>query len=142
MRNIVNGFLGTTFLLLFYAAVMMVSTGSVNEIASQFLTLWWLMLPIAVGFGIQVALYSKLRAVIKNPGSAGTGVIATTGATSSAGMIACCAHHLVDVLPVLGLSAFSIFLSRYQIPILIISLAINLLGIVLMLRNLKMVSSA
>jgi len=53
-------------------------------------------------------------------------------------MVACCAHHLADVLPFLGLAGVSIFLVRYQIPILLLSLAINIIGIAMMRKHLKM----
>jgi hypothetical protein len=44
-------------------------------------------------------------------------------------MLACCAHHLSDVLPILGVSGAAVFLSAYQTPLLWLGLAMNLAGI-------------
>jgi hypothetical protein len=44
-------------------------------------------------------------------------------------MVACCAHHLTDVLPLLGLSAAAAFLAEYRIPFMLAGLATNLIGI-------------
>lgn len=98
----------------------------------QFRTLWFLMIPLAAGFGFQVALFTKLRNA-----RGMTGTVAASGGSASIGMLACCAHHATDVLPFLGMSATSIFLTRYQIPILLTSLGINGIGIGLMVRSLK-----
>jgi hypothetical protein len=48
-------------------------------------------------------------------------------------MVACCLHHVTDVLPVLGLSAAATFLTRYQRPFMLASLGVNLIGILVML---------
>jgi hypothetical protein len=47
-------------------------------------------------------------------------------------MVACCLHHVTDVLPVLGLSAAATFLTRYQRPFMLFGLGMNLVGIVFM----------
>jgi hypothetical protein len=51
-------------------------------------------------------------------------------------MLACCAHHLVDVLPLVGLSAASAMLSDYRGPLLALSLGTNALGIAVTGRQL------
>jgi len=43
-------------------------------------------------------------------------------------MIACCAHHLTDVVPILGLSALSIWLVNFQTPLLAIGIVSNAAG--------------
>jgi len=48
-------------------------------------------------------------------------------------MAACCAHHLVDLLPILGLSAAALFLSEYQEQLLIFGILANVIGIAMML---------
>ncbi len=52
-------------------------------------------------------------------------------------MVACCAHHVADVLPLLGLSAAASFLAAYQIPFMLIGLAMNLIGIVVIVRAIR-----
>ena len=57
----------------------------------------------------------------------------TSGTTSATAMVACCLHHVADVLPVLGLSAAASFLTRYQRPFMLLGLGMNILGILIML---------
>ena len=61
----------------------------------------------------------------------------TSGGTSVTAMVACCLHHVTDVLPVLGLSAAATFLTRYQRPFMLTSLGVNLIGILVMLMVLS-----
>lgn len=136
-KYFLKGALASVALLIFYILVMSLLGGSWQATWSQFKALWWLMIPLAVGFGIQVGMYAKLKQAvrIKTKGSLVAG-----GSTAAAGMVACCAHHMTDVLPFLGLAGVSIFLVRYQIPILLLSLAINIIGIVIMRKHLKMLT--
>lgn len=121
----------------FYFLVMALLTGSFAAGLDQFRTLWWIMIPLVSGFGVQLGLYAKLKNALKERTRK---VVTSSGVTSGAAMVACCAHHLTDVLPLIGLSALSVLLSRYQIPILVGSLIINLLGIGIMLKHLRMLS--
>jgi len=50
-------------------------------------------------------------------------------------MLACCAHHLTDVLPILGLSGAAVFLNAYKTPLLWLGIVMNLAGIVYLLRQ-------
>jgi hypothetical protein len=90
---------------------------------------------IASGFGLQVALFVYLRRLLslRARGSAGAATAAGTG-TSTAAMLACCAHHLTDALPVLGLSGAAIFVNDYRIPIMAAGILVNLGGVAFMLR--------
>ncbi len=94
------------------------------------------VIPIWISFGIQAALYSilRFRLFIPTTSTAHTGaVMGTSGGTSITAMVACCLHHVTDVLPVLGLSAAATFLTRYQRPFMLVSLGMNILGILVML---------
>ncbi|HXH25529.1 MAG TPA: YHS domain-containing protein, partial [Vicinamibacterales bacterium] len=91
---------------------------------------------IALGFGIQVGLFTELRAVDRHHRAAAAVTAAGTG-TSTAAMLACCAHHLVDVLPIVGLSAASVFLNAYKTPLFVVGIAMNLIGIVVIGRQLQ-----
>lgn len=96
----------------------------------------WIVIPIMLGFGVQSALYVILRKRLFIPvtgaGPAGA-LTGAGGATSTAAMVACCAHHVTDVLPVLGLTAAATFLAEYRIPFMLVGLGMNILGIVVML---------
>ena len=96
----------------------------------------WYVIPIWISFGIQAALYSILRFRLFVPmaTTAHTGaVMGTSGGTSVTAMVACCLHHITDVLPVLGLSAAATFLTRYQRPFMLVGLGMNLVGVLVML---------
>lgn len=91
---------------------------------------------IAAGFGIQIALFVELRAVDRRHRAAAAVTAAGTG-TSAAAMLACCAHHLVDLLPLLGLSAAAVFLNAYKTPLFLVGIAMNVIGIVVIARQLQ-----
>ncbi len=94
------------------------------------------VVPIIGAFGIQSALYSILRlglyapAMTARPGGA---MMGASGSTSATAMVACCLHHATNVLPILGLSAATAFLVRYQRPFMLVGLAMNMAGILFML---------
>lgn len=90
---------------------------------------------IASGFGLQAGLFVHVRRLLslRARGSASAGTAAGTG-TSTAAMLACCAHHVTDALPVLGLSGVAIFLGDYRAPLMGLGIAANAAGILFMLR--------
>lgn len=137
MRAVRNGITAGLLLLAFY----LLSTGLISR---SWTHAWELLLAdryyvaaIAAGFGTQVGLYSALR---RRKAACGRGVraVAASGTGASTGaMIACCLHHLADVLPVLGLAGAAIFFERYKYPVMWLGIGVNLLGIVLLWRMLR-----
>ena len=91
---------------------------------------------ISAGFGTQIALFVELRRIDRRH-RAGAAVTAASTGTSGAAMLACCAHHVVDLLPLVGLSAAAVFLDAYRTPLLLLGLAMNALGIVVIGRQLR-----
>lgn len=94
------------------------------------------VIPIWITFGIQAALFSilRFRLFIPTAVAAQSGaVMGTSGGTSVTAMVACCIHHVTDVLPVLGLSAAATFLTRYQRSFMLLGLGMNIFGIIFML---------
>lgn len=138
-KEIIAGFLGSIGLLLFYFLVMRISSGSWSATVSQFKDLWYWMLILSIGFGTQIGLFVHLRNAVKNPhGLHQSGkVAATSTGTSAVSMVACCAHHLSDVLPIIGLSGAAVFLTKYQIPLIILGIGMNIFGILYMLRQIR-----
>ncbi|NUQ86645.1 MAG: hypothetical protein HUU11_18250, partial [Anaerolineales bacterium] len=69
--------------------------------ASQFSLNRWYVVPIWVAFGVQAALYSILRfrlfVPVTSTGHAAA-MMGTSGGTSVTAMVACCLHHVTDVL--------------------------------------------
>ena len=92
----------------------------------------WIVIPIILGFGVQVALYTILKLRLFLPvdkkGVSGASVVASS-TTSAIAMVACCAHHLTDVLPILGLTAAATFLAKYRLVFMGVGLGTTLLGI-------------
>ena len=104
--------------------------------SNQFLLNRWYILPIYISFGIQAALYSilRFRLFVPTTTTGHTGALmGTSGGTSVTAMVACCLHHVTDVLPILGLSAAAAFLTRYQRPFMLVGLGLNIIGILVML---------
>jgi len=44
-------------------------------------------------------------------------------------MISCCAHYLVNILPIIGISGLAVFIGQYQTELFIAGALSNLLGI-------------
>jgi hypothetical protein len=69
---------------------------------------------------------------------AGTG----TG-TSTIGMVACCAHHITDIAPLLGLTSVSALsgaaslVTEWKLPIIVFGLGVNAVSIALTLRTVR-----
>ena len=95
---------------------------------NQFAEFWFYIVPLAAGFGLQVALFLRLREVLSRAKQAGA-VIAASGTTSTAAMISCCAHYLTNVAPVLGATGLVAFAAQFQVELFWVGLAFNAAGI-------------
>lgn len=96
---------------------------------SQFGQFWYYVLPLALGFGIQMGLYVYLRQVLSHHHAAGK-MVAASGTTSTAAMISCCAHYLANVLPIVGAAGAVTLIAQYQVELFWIGLAFNAGGII------------
>ncbi|KKR77071.1 MAG: hypothetical protein UU21_C0001G0125 [Candidatus Levybacteria bacterium GW2011_GWA2_40_8] len=122
-----NGLIAAALLLGIYT--MLVSFVSGFEfMLDQLSRFWYFITALASGFGIQVGLYSYLKNSIKQ--NASPRVIAVSGTTSTVAMISCCAHYLVNLLPILGTVGIITVISQYQVQLFWVGLAFNLAGIV------------
>jgi hypothetical protein len=105
------------------------------------------VVPIVLGFGTQVGLFTHLKRTLHPPkGTGATGAVTgTSGGASTLGMLACCAHHVTDVLPLLGLSGAAVFLAQYKVPFMVAGLLSNAIGIGMLALTIrkakKMISS-
>ena|SRR3989338_9977504 len=138
--SIAVGLTAAVGLFLFYSLTMRLLAGSWDAAWWQFRQLWYLILPLIAGFGLQVGLFYYLKSLAKS--AVGKGMMAASSATSTISMIACCAHHLTDIAPILGLSAVSVWLTAYQQPLLLIGIFSNLAGIIYLTRRLDKLSSS
>ncbi len=121
------GIAGALLLLLIYFGILTFAQ-SFDHAISQFRSIWYWIVLLAGGFGVQAALYTYVR----NEHAASASV-AAAGGVSATSMVACCAHHITDFLPVLGLSAAIVFLAKYQTFFIILGVLSNLNGTIYML---------
>ncbi len=130
---------GVVFLLSLYLLLMRITTGSFDVAVSQFNFFRPWILALSIGFGIQLALYKLIK--IKHAETMGADKIAkVTSATSTTTMVACCAHHAVDILPIVGASALASFLGAYTREFFAVGIIFNLFGIGYMLKQLRVFS--
>ena len=126
-QPLVNGPLAALALLGLYLGLITLAQGW-DHALEQFDIDLWFVLALAAGFGTQVGLFTYLRALHARMAGGEVGMAASTG-TSTAAMLACCAHHVSDVLPILGVSGAAVFLGAYQTPLLWVGIVMNLAGI-------------
>lgn len=136
LNPLLGGVLAAAALLVSYLAIV----GSASCSLEHALDLMWhdryYILAILAGFGTQVGLMGYIRRTlhgIKDRTSTAAG--ATGTGTSTASMIACCAHHVADFAPFLGASGLVIFLNNYRYQVMLIGIAINWLGVAVLLRR-------
>lgn len=126
-RPAVFGLLAFGLLLALYFVVLTLVSGWTFTV-SQFADYWVYIVPLGAGFGLQVALYVGLRQLLHQSKDART-VMAASGTTSTAAMISCCAHYLVNIAPVLGATGLVTFATQYQVEFFWVGLAFNAAGI-------------
>jgi Cu+-exporting ATPase len=121
------GLLASAAILGFYFGALTLVSGWPFTV-EQFLDWWPYITALSVGFGSQVGLFVYLRRALH--GVASGKVVAATGTTSGAAMIACCSHYLVNLLPVLGATGLVTFVGTYQVELFWFGIASNLAGII------------
>ena len=121
------GMLAFGLLLAVYFGVLTLVSGWTFTV-SQFFEFWYYIVPLGAGFGLQVALYTRLRQLLHGSRDART-VMATSGTTSTAAMISCCAHYLTNIAPVLGATGLVTFAAQYQVEFFWVGIAFNAAGI-------------
>lgn len=118
-------FASISLLVLYFVISSLVSEP--EFVKEQFALYWYFIISLALGFGIQVGLYVYLRNLIADRGVGG--VLGITGTTSTVAMISCCAHYLVNLLPILGVAAMVTFVAQYQIELFWVGILFNLAGV-------------
>ena len=129
------GIAGAAALLGLYLGIISLAQGAEHALEQFAIDAPFVSL-IAAGFGTQIALFAELRAVDRRHRVAAAVTAAGTG-TSAAAILACCAHHLVDLLPLVGLSAAAVFLNAYKTPLFLVGIGMNVVGIVVIARQLQ-----
>ncbi len=122
---------GTAGLLvvLFNISIASLAEGSFEKGYEVFLAngIFVYLIPLAVG--VQMGLFRYHRNMINGNVSGSEKVGMAGSATSSLAMLACCLHHVSDLLPAVSfILATSSFLTEYKDAIIIIGLSVNLAG--------------
>src|SRR3989344_1623805 len=128
-NSVLYGVLSGIGLLLFYLTIVSIF----QWVEFAFLNLrsmWYLIFPLAIGFGVQIGLYTSIKYTAQM-----TGTVAATGAISGGSMVACCSHFLLQVIPFIGISGLAVTLTKYQARFLAIGILSNIIGITLLIRH-------
>jgi P-type Cu+ transporter len=133
-RPILYGGLASATLFGVYFATLTFVSGW-NFAQAQFSTYWYFIVSLAGGFGIQIALYQYIKSLVHTEKGMGK-VVGVSGTTSTAAMISCCAHYLVNLVPVLGVTGVVSFVAAYQTELFWLGLASSILGIAYMVNRL------
>ena len=99
--------------------------GGVNFALNNFVKLWYWMIPLVTGFGIQIGMFFYVKEQMHKKATAQAAASSGVSATS---MVACCAHHIADIAPFLGITALGLFLTKYQSTFLLMGIFSNILG--------------
>jgi Cu+-exporting ATPase len=128
-NSILYGIISGLGLLLFYISIVSFFQG-VDFAFLNLRSLWFLIFPLAIGFGTQIGLYFSIKHTAML-----TGTVAGTSGISAGSMVACCSHFLLNVIPLAGFSGLAIFAMKYQPAFLSFGILSNFLGVGLMLKH-------
>ncbi len=115
--------------ILFNISIASLAEGSLQKGYQVFLTngIFVYLIPLAVGIQMGLFRYHRNITTGKIGGSEKMGMAGS--ATSSLTMVACCLHHVSDLLPAVGfILAASSFLIQYKDAIITIGLLANMVG--------------
>lgn len=127
LRSLAFGVLATLLLLGVYFSIVTFVSGW-KFILQQFEQYWYFVVTLAVGFGVQVGLFTYLRSLQQNA----RGVIAVSGTTTTVAMLSCCSHYVANLVPILGVAGAITLIGQYQIELFWFGIAANVLGIAYM----------
>jgi hypothetical protein len=123
-------------LALLYGGTLSILNGAVYA-WDTFVALWYWMAPLVAGFALQVGLFGYSRSLARAGVSPHASGVVASGGASAVSMVACCAHHLADVLPLVGLAGVTLFLSSYQSLFLLAGVLSNVVGTTFLLGEMQ-----
>jgi len=132
-RSILHGVIAASAMAMFYVVVVWAASGSWSHLMNQVKQDWFYLVAIVLGFGTQVTLVSELRHRHRTRKQA---TVVGAGA-STVGMVACCAHHLADLFPIIGAASAAGFMTDYRVPFMFVGIVINAVAIFLVARQLR-----
>src|SRR3989344_9630742 len=123
-NSLLYGIFSALALLLFYLTIVSLFQG-IEFALMNLRSLWYLIFPLVIGFGIQIGLFFSIKHRSKLSGA----VTGSSSAISGGSMVACCSHFLLNMIPLAGASGIAIFLVKYQSWFLILGILSNIVGI-------------
>lgn len=132
-RSIGLGVAGMAAMIALYLSLITPAQGWTHALQQLAADRWFVGL-LALAFGVQIGLFTYVRSLHRHVAASG---MAASGGMSTTAMLACCAHHLADVLPVVGFSSVAFMLGAYKTPLLWVSLLLNLGGIAYFVRHIR-----
>lgn len=132
VKAVIGGLISSFLLLGIYFSVLSLVSGW-EFTQSQFVSFWYFIVILAIGFGIQIGLYLYLKAIVQDAN--GGKMLGVTGATSTAAMISCCTHYLANLLPIIGAVGLVTFVAQYQTELFSVGIIFNIGGILLMVNK-------
>jgi len=132
-KSVAAGITGAAALVVVFFTIVTWSNGTLSSALDEFRRIWYWIALLAGGFGLQLGLFVYLKNVVHERLAGATAEVAASGTISTGSMVACCSHALVNILPILGVSAAAAFLARYQLPLLLLGVFSNLVGLSIML---------
>lgn len=124
----VAGVLGMAAL---YAGVLLGTSGP-EHLADQWASYWAVLVSLWVLFGLQVALLIDMRRASSRGLRAAD---AAAAGTTAVGMLACCAHHVAELLPLVASVGIAAALVAWQPWILAGALLLSIVGTVATFRR-------
>ena len=98
---------------------------------------WWII-ALSLGLGIQSTLFFLTRrGLMGAEKKTARSTLAASGSISTASMVACCLHHLTDLVPFLGFPILAVTLQKYQTLIFLFGVISNIFGIFVLLRMMR-----
>lgn len=128
-KSIAYGILAGIALLAFYLTVVSIFQGIEFAIFSLRGSWYWLF-ALAIGFGTQIGLYTSIKHT-----RALNAEVAASGGLSGGSMVACCAHFILNIIPIIGFSAVATFLVFYQKFFIGLGIVANLVGIFILIKH-------
>src|SRR3972149_2119900 len=133
-KHILLGAMAGLLIPTIYFGVVGLSMG-LDNVSREAARLWYWITLLAIGVGVQVGLFSFIRQSLRERAAAAS--VGTSGGLSAGSMVACCAHHLSDLLPMLGLAGMAAFLANYQTVFILVGILSNAVGITIMLETIQ-----
>ena len=130
-KSVFYGLLAGTALLFFYIGILTLFE-NFNFAVANFRSLWYWIIPLSIGFGTQIGLYASIMHTAKINAE-----VSASGGVSGGSMIACCAHFILNAIPILGLSGLATFLMAYQKVFFSVGIVSNVVGISILLNHRK-----